>query len=123
MQLGDPFSRGARPIVPIAGIGFQWLPENNGILPKLGCLVGLGRNSAISSHRAIHQVAGQLLSSQAPGGVVCFIQRTAINSDVFDVIPEEPALVGQRQVGSRKSRTVWTWSTLKAKVSHRRSRG
>src|SRR5439155_15211988 len=58
MELSDSLIWVTGAVVPIAGIGFQRLPEDDRILLEIGGLVGIGSNFPIATHRAVHQITG-----------------------------------------------------------------
>src|SRR6267142_1205933 len=88
MKLGDAFVRTALAIVEIAGIGFQGLPENDGILSKPSGFERAWRDPAEPAHRPIHEVTGQLLRAATPRQSIRFVQRTTIQR-IAPSVPEQ----------------------------------
>ena len=62
MQLRNTFVRAAGSIIEVTGIGFQGLPENDGVRLEGRRFVGIGRDAAKPTDRPIHQIARHLLS-------------------------------------------------------------
>ena len=53
MELSDPLIWVTGPVVPIAGVGFQRLPEDDRILAEIRGLIRIGSNFSVARFRLI----------------------------------------------------------------------
>src|SRR5205085_11090119 len=99
VQCADALVRLTRAVIEIPGILLQSLPKNNRILPECGCLIGIGRDTAESADRAIHEIGGQFLRAASPGRKVCIVEWTTVNPHRSNIIPKQTIRVSLLQIG------------------------